>query len=205
MARAKDDDTEGQAAFVFIHPSAEVEAGAEVGHGSQIWRHVHVMAGACIGRRCVLGQGCFVARGVRLGDGCRVQNHVSLYEGVTLEQDVFVGPSAVFTNVKRPRAAFPAGSGRYLATVVRRGASIGANATVLCGVEVGEGAMVGAGAVVTRDVPPYALVVGSPARAAGLVCACGAPLARSGGTRRCDCGLLYGARPEGGLCRLDAP
>lgn len=172
-----------------------MEDGASLGEDTVIWRHVHVMDGARIGARCVLGQGCFVASGVTLGDGCRVQNNVSLYQGVTLEEDVFVGPSVVFTNVKRPRAAFPTPPSRFATTRVGRGASIGANATVVCGISIAEGAMVGAGAVVTRDVPPFTLVLGQPARAVGLVCACGASLPE---TLRCDCGRSYERLSAGG-------
>jgi UDP-2-acetamido-3-amino-2,3-dideoxy-glucuronate N-acetyltransferase len=182
-----------------IHPSAAVEEGASLGEDTVVWRHAHVMPGARVGARCVLGQGCFVAPGVVIGDGCRLQNHVSLFQGVTLEDDVFVGPSAVFTNVRRPRAAFPTPRERYLPTLVRRGASIGANATILCGVTVGQGALVAAGAVVTRDVPPFALVVGQPARVVGLVCTCGADLPPE---LRCSCGRRYEALPEGGAREL---
>jgi len=162
----------------FVHPTAEVEAGAVIGDQCRIWRFVHVMAGARIGERCSLGQGCFVAGGVVVGDGCKVQNHVSLYAGLELGDDVFVGPNAVFTNVSRPRSAFPKQAASYEATVVGSGATIGANATIVCGHRIGEGAFVGAGAVVTRDVPAYALVVGTPARVVGWVCACGATMSR---------------------------
>lgn len=182
---------------VTIHPQAEVESGALIGEGSKIWRGVHVMSGARIGRRCVLGQGCFVASRVRVGDGCRIQNNVSLYDGVELEDEVFVGPSAVFTNVKRPRAAFPTPRERFAPTLVRRGASIGANATIVCGVVIGEGAMVGAGAVVTHDVPPFTLVLGQPARIAGHVCACGAALSVDAEGAACACGRRY-VREQGG-------
>ena len=188
-----------------IHPTAEVEPGAVVGDDTSVWRFVHVAAGAVVGARCVLGHGCSVAAGVRLGDGCRVQNHVSLFAGVTLADDVFVGPSAVFTNVRRPRAAFPTPPGRYARTYVGRGASIGANATIVCGVSIGEGALVGAGAVVTRDVPPFALVVGQPARVVGHVCACGASLDDTSATPQCvACQRRY-RRLAHGLARVDPP
>lgn len=166
----------------FVHESAFVDEGAKVGRNSRIWHFSHVMAGAEIGEECTLGQNVFVAKGVRIGRGCKIQNNVSLYEGVTLEDYVFVGPSAVFTNVRTPRAAFPRNrSEDYLKTVVRRGATIGANATIVCGVTIGEWAFVAAGAVVTKDVPPYALVAGVPARVVGYACECGVPLKFSPG------------------------
>jgi UDP-2-acetamido-3-amino-2,3-dideoxy-glucuronate N-acetyltransferase len=164
--------------LIKIHPSADVEKGAVLGAGTVVWRHVHVMKGARIGKRCMLGQGCFVGSGVRLGDGCRIQNNVSLYDGIELEDDVFVGPAAVFTNVRRPRAAFPR-KPDFETSHVGRGATIGANATVVCGVRIGAYAFVGAGAVVTEDVPAHALVLGAPARVRGWICACGETIARS--------------------------
>jgi len=185
-----------------IHPSAIVDPGAIIGAGTKIWHHTHVMSGAVLGERCVLGQNCFVAATARVGDGCRVQNNVSLYDGVVLERDVFVGPSAVFTNVSRPRAAFLRGPAGFEPTVVGEGATIGANATVVCGVVIGRGAFVGAGAVVTRDVPAFALVLGVPARIRGWVCACGASLSGASdlpaGPVRCGaCGRLYRASGTG--------
>lgn len=179
-----------------VHPTADVEPGAKLGRGVVVWRFCHVMRGAAVGDHTSLGQNCFVAGGATIGARCRLQNNVSLYDGVALDDDVFVGPSAVFTNVKRPRAAFRASHDDYAHTFVGRGASIGANATLVCGVRVGEGAMVGAGAVVTRDVPPYALVVGAPARIVGPVCRCGAAPERRGDAficERCDVRLV----PEG--------
>ena len=157
-----------------IDPTAIVEAGAELGADVQIWRWTHVMPGARIGARTSIGQGCFIGP-VAIGEGCRIQNHVSLYAGVTLEADVFLGPSCVFTNVTHPRANVPR-KDRYEATVVGHGATVGANATVLCGVAIGHHAMIGAGAVVTRDVPPHAVVVGAPAVQIGWACACGETL-----------------------------
>ena len=158
----------------FVHPTAEVEPGAVVGEGTRIWRHVHVMKDAVIGRNCVLGQGCFVASRVRIGDGCHIQNNVSLYAGLELDAEVFVGPSAVFTNVSRPRVRYPRTAEQYEPTRIGQGASIGANATIVCGHRIGEYAFVAAGAVVTRDVPAHALVMGVPARIRGWLCACGA-------------------------------
>jgi UDP-2-acetamido-3-amino-2,3-dideoxy-glucuronate N-acetyltransferase len=162
-------------ASVYIDPAAIVDEGSSIGDGTRVWHGAHVMRGAVIGRDCVLGQGCFVASTVRIGDGCRIQNHVSLYDGVTLEEDVFLGPSCVFTNVRYPRAHVSR-KAEYAATRVERGATIGANATILCGVTIGAYALVGAGAVVTSSVAAHALVLGVPARASGWVCRCGEPL-----------------------------
>jgi UDP-2-acetamido-3-amino-2,3-dideoxy-glucuronate N-acetyltransferase len=163
------------ASDVFIHPTAIVDLPCEIGEGSKVWHFCHVVAGARIGARCTLGQNVYVASSVVIGDGARIQNNVSLYDGVTLEADVFCGPSMVFTNVKNPRAHVSRRH-EYAATVVRRGATFGANCTVVPGVAVGRYAFVGAGAVVTRDVPDYALVVGTPARIIGWACACGVRL-----------------------------
>lgn len=186
-------------AEAFIHPTAEVEDPCEIGAGSRIWRHCHVMSGARLGARVVLGQGCFVGRGVTVGSGCRVQNGVSLFEGVELEDDVFVGPNATFTNVVRPRAFAPA-AGPYERTLVERGATIGAAATIVAGVRVGRYALVGAGAVVAQEVPAFALVVGVPARRVGWVGVGGEPLCiDEAGRATCARGLEYrlvGARVE---------
>lgn len=159
----------------WIEPSATISPEAHLGEGVQIWHQAHVMAGAVIGAGSVLGHAVFVGRGVRVGRGCRVQNHVSLFEGVELDDDVFVGPSATFTNVKNPRAHVSRRT-EFQTTRVRRGATIGANATILPGVTLGAYAFVGAGAVVTRDVPSFALVVGVPARLAGWRSRRGCPL-----------------------------
>ncbi len=149
-----------------IHPSAIVDAGAELGEGTHVWHFSHVCAGARIGAGCSLGQGVFVGNDVVIGRGVKVQNNVSVYDAVTLEDEVFCGPSVVFTNVMNPRAAVPR-KHEYRRTLVRRGASLGANSTIVCGVTVGQHAFVGAGAVVTKDVPDFALVAGVPARQIG--------------------------------------
>lgn len=157
---------------VQVHESAWVDEPCEIGAGTRIWHFCHVMPGARIGRRCNLGQNVVVSSDVVLGDNVKVQNNVSLYTGVVLEDDVFCGPSMVFTNVVNPRSEIPRRD-QYRRTLVRRGATLGANSTIVCGVEIGRYAFVGAGAVVTRDVPAYALVLGAPARRAGWTCRCG--------------------------------
>jgi UDP-2-acetamido-3-amino-2,3-dideoxy-glucuronate N-acetyltransferase len=164
-------DPLAEVASLVIHPTAVVEDGAEIGAGTRVWHFAHVRSGARIGRRCVLGKSVFVDSGAVIGSGCKIQNFVSVYSGVTLEDDVFVGPSAVFTNDLHPRAS--GDEWEPLPTLVRRGASIGANATVLCGLTIGLWAMVGAGAVVTKDVGPHRLVLGNPAKEVGWVCRSG--------------------------------
>jgi UDP-2-acetamido-3-amino-2,3-dideoxy-glucuronate N-acetyltransferase len=161
----------------WVHRTAVVDRGARVGSGTKIWHFCHVMAGARVGADCVLGQNVFVAATAVVGDGCRIQNNVSIYDGVVLEDDVFVGPSAVFTNVRNPRASV---SRRQESekTYVGNGATIGANATIVCGTRVGQYAFVAAGAVVTRDVPAHAVVAGVPGRRTGWICRCGATISR---------------------------
>lgn len=153
---------------VMIHESAYVDEPSEVGEGTRIWHFSHVLSGSRIGRNCNIGQNVVIGPNVTIGDRCRIQNNVSVYEGVTLEDDVFCGPSCVFTNVINPRADVPRRE-EFLATRVGRGSTIGANATIVCGHSIGEFAFVGAGAVVTSDVPPFALMVGIPARRVGWV------------------------------------
>lgn len=178
-------------ASAFVHESAYVDEGATIGAQSKVWHFCHVMPGAVIGSRCNLGQNVVVMNGVTVGDNCKVQNNVSLYEGVVLEQDVFCGPSMVFTNVMNPRSHVSRKS-EYRVTLVKRGASIGANATIVCGTTLGEYCFIGAGAVVTRDVAPFALMAGVPARRIGWMCQCGERLPGVTGEVTCAaCGSRY--------------
>lgn len=181
----------GDAHRPLIHPTAVVEDGAEIGAGTRVWHFAHVRSGARVGEGCVLAKSVFIDTGATIGSGCKIQNFASIYTGVTLEADVFVGPSAVFTNDLHPRAS---GDGWVpLPTLVRTGASIGANATILCGLTIGEWAMVGAGAVVTRDVQPHRLVLGTPAQAVGWVCRCGRGVPGGPGTACPACGEVLSA------------
>lgn len=181
----------------FRHESAYVDDGAIVGDDTRIWHFCHVLSGARIGRGCVLGQNVYVAATAILGDGVRVQNNVSIYDGVVLQDGVFVGPSAVFTNVSHPRAEVSR-RGVYEQTLVEHGATIGANATVVCGRRIGRYAFIGAGTVVTRDVPAFALWLGVPGRAAGWMCRCGERLT---GLSCAACGAAYRLKGEE-LCAL---
>ena len=177
---------ETDAETVHVHESALVEAGARVGPGTRVWHHAHVREGASVGARCTLGKNVFVDTGVIIGDATKIQNNVSVYAGVCLEDEVLVGPSAVFTNDRFPRASSVEWA--VVGTTVRRGASIGANATIVCGVEIGRWAMVAAGAVVTHDVAAHELVGGNPARRMGWVCRCGQVLLRTiGACPPCAC------------------
>jgi UDP-2-acetamido-3-amino-2,3-dideoxy-glucuronate N-acetyltransferase len=189
----------------WAHETAVIDDGAAVGAGTKIWHFCHVMAGARVGAGCVLGQNVFIASGADVGDACRLQNNVSVYDGVALEAEVFVGPSAVFTNVRTPRAGISRRDA-FVTTRVGRGATIGANATIVCGVVIGRYALVGAGAVVTRDVPAHALVTGVPARRAGWACLCGHRLRAAGPRRwRCDaCARVYTSRGRGAATALGA-
>ena len=153
---------------VFVHPTAVVDEPCTIGAGTRIWHFAHVSKDATIGERCTVGQNVFVGRGVTIGNGCKIQNNVAVYEKVTLEDDVFCGPSMVFTNVMNPRCAYPRDRETgFLPTLCKKGATIGANATIVCGTTLGEHCFVGAGSVVTRDVPAYAVVYGVPARQHG--------------------------------------
>lgn len=174
----------------YIHPTAVVDDGAQLGPGTKVWHFCHIMSEAEIGRDCAFGQNVFVAGKTKIGNGVRVQNNVSVYEGVVLEDDVFVGPSVVFTNVHHPRIGFPRRD-QYLTTTIRRGATLGANSTIVCGNEVGTFALVAAGAVVTRTVLPHALVAGVPARQTGWACQCGTPLPEAEGGTCPECGRSY--------------
>jgi UDP-2-acetamido-3-amino-2,3-dideoxy-glucuronate N-acetyltransferase len=181
---------------VFVHESAYVDEGATVGAGTKIWHFCHIMPGAVIGERCSLGQNVVVMNGTRMGTNCKIQNNVSIYEGVELEDDVFCGPSMVFTNVLNPRSHVSR-KNEYRRTLVRRGSSIGANATIVCGVTLGEYAFIGAGAVVTKDVPAFSLMTGVPARRTGWMCRCGERLPDGGEGRCAACGTEYERVPDG--------
>ncbi len=159
----------------FVHESSYIDNGAEIGAGTKIWHFCHVMPGARIGERCNIGQNVLVSSSVTIGNNVKIQNNVSIYTGVILEDDVFLGPSMVFTNVINPRSHVNR-KNEYQTTLIRRGASIGANATIVCGVTLGKYCFVGAGSVVTRDIPDFALVYGNPARLQGWMCQCGTRL-----------------------------
>ncbi len=175
----------------FVHESSYVDDNVEVGEGTKIWFFSHVQGGTSIGKKCSIGQNVNLGNNVTIGDFVKIQNNVSVYEGVELEDYVFCGPSMVFTNVLNPRCEFPQrGSEFYHGTLVKHGASLGANCTIVCGNTIGKNAFVGAGAVVTRDVPDYALVLGTPARLKGWYCACGTRLDMSADAKShesCSC------------------
>jgi UDP-2-acetamido-3-amino-2,3-dideoxy-glucuronate N-acetyltransferase len=197
----------GTTSELFIHPSAYVDTGAEIGPGTRVWHFSHVMAGARIGRDCTLGQNVFVAGNARLGNHVKIQNNVSVYDGVELEDYVFCGPSCVFTNVKNPRAELSR-KHEFVATRVRRGATLGANATVICGADLGRYSLLGAGATVSGAHPDYALLLGVPARRVGWVSRHGHRLeARdSDGNLLCpESQFRYREKPSGTLSCLDHP
>lgn len=173
----------------FVHPTSVVDDCVFIGGGTKIWHFCHIQSGAVIGKSCTLGQNVNISNNVRIGDACKIQNNVSIYEGVELEDYVFCGPSCVFTNDLTPRAKYPKGRVGYKKTLLKRGSSIGANATVVCGHTIGEWAMIAAGAVVASDVPAHALMMGVPARLRGWVCECGDVLSDD---LVCDkCGRTY--------------
>jgi len=186
-------ENKGRGELFFVHPSAIVEEPACIGEGTKIWHFSHIMRNVLIGEKCTLGQSTFVASHVEIGNRVKIQNNVSLFEGVCIEDDVFVGPSAVFTNVLTPRS-FVSRRGEFKKTRVQKGATIGANATVLTGITIGRYAMVGAGAVLTKSIPDYSLAVGNPARQVGWVCICGIRLRKGdvSGEWSCDaCAASY--------------
>jgi UDP-2-acetamido-3-amino-2,3-dideoxy-glucuronate N-acetyltransferase len=192
------------AADYFVHESSYVDDGAVIGAGTKIWHFCHVMPGAVIGERCNLGQNVVVMPGTRIGTNVKIQNNVSIYEGVILEDDVFCGPSCVFTNVINPRSHVLRKE-EYRRTLVRRGASIGANATVVCGHTLGEYCFIGAGAVVTGDVPDYGLMVGVPARRVGWMCRCGVQLVEADAAWTCPACRARYQESAGGLRPVDRP
>lgn len=173
----------------YVHESSYIDDDVIIGEGTKIWHFCHIQKGARIGERCTIGQNVNISNNVRIGNGVKIQNNVSVYEGVELEDYVFCGPSMVFTNDLTPRSKYPKGPAGYKKTLVKYGASIGANATIVCGHTIGRWAMIAAGAVVTQDVPDYALMAGVPAKQIGWVCECGLPL-KDGFTCK-ECGREY--------------
>jgi UDP-2-acetamido-3-amino-2,3-dideoxy-glucuronate N-acetyltransferase len=180
----------------FAHESSYVDEGSEIGDGTKIWHFTHVMSGARIGRRCNIGQNVVISAGVTIGDDVKIQNNVSVYTGVMLEDGVFCGPSMVFTNVVNPRSHVSR-KNEYRQTLVRRGATLGANSTIVCGHTIGAHAFVGAGAVVTKDVPDYGLVIGNPGRLVGWMCACGVKLVSTSSVPAAATCSACGARYRG--------
>lgn len=179
----------------YVHPSSVIDTPVQIGEGTKIWHFCHIQSGTVIGKKCSFGQNVNISNNVRIGDGCKIQNNVSIFEGVELQDYVFCGPSCVFTNDLTPRAGYPKGKAGYKKTLLKRGASVGANATVVCGHIIGEWAMIAAGAVVTTDVLNHALMVGVPARLRGWVCECGNVLSENLVCSRC--GRTYREAPEG--------
>ena len=178
----------------FIHETSFVDDDVVIGDGTKIWHFCHIQNGSSIGENCSLGQNVNISNNVKIGNGCRIQNNVSIYEGVELENYVFCGPSCVFTNDPTPRAKYPKGDSGYKKTLVREGASVGANATIVCGHTIGKWALIGAGAVVTCDVRNHALMLGVPAKQAGWVCECGQALSDKLSCK--DCGRHYVSKAE---------
>lgn len=176
----------------FVHPSSFIDEDVQIGEGTKIWHFCHIMSGARIGKNCKIGQNVFIDRHVKIGNNVKIQNNVSVYRGVTLEDNVFCGPSMVFTNVFNPRSAYPRDISEYRKTLVKKGATIGANATILCGVTLGKNAFIGAGTVITKGVPDYALIYGNPAKVKGWMCECGKKLEFNNNFSKCKtCGKEY--------------
>lgn len=179
----------------FVHESSYIDEDVEIGEGTKIWHFCHLQKGARIGKHCSLGQNVNISNNVIIGNGCKIQNNVSIYEGVELEDYVFCGPSCVFTNDLTPRSQYPKGRAAYKKTILKKGASIGANATIICGHTIGKYALIGAGAVISNDVPDHALVLGVPARQCGWACECGNVLEKD--LSCLHCGKKYSEKPEG--------
>jgi len=176
---------------IYIHETSIVEQPCQIGKGTKIWHFSHIMPNVTIGENCVIGQNVFIGKGVKIGNNVKLENNVSVYEGVTLQDDVFCGPSSVFTNVINPRS-YISRKHEFKPTLVKRGTTIGANATIICGNTMGEYAFIGAGSVVTKDIPDYALVYGNPGRIQGWMCKCGVKLDKEGGRAQCpECGKVY--------------
>ena len=175
---------------IFIHETAIVDEPANIGLGTKIWHFSHIMPSVKIGKDCVVGQNCYISSRAVLGNNVKLQNNVSVYDLVELEDNVFVGPSAVFTNDINPRSAFPKG-GEWVPTIVKEHATIGANATIICGITIGKAAFIGAGALVNKDVPDFAIVIGMPARIIGWMCSCGKKLRFYSNIAQCECGKKY--------------
>lgn len=190
----------------FIHESSYADEGAQIGKGTKIWHFSHIMNGAVIGEHCSIGQSCTVENRAKLGNRVKMQNNISVYGMVEIEDDVFLGPSMVFTNDINPRAPFPK-KGEWIPTRVKKGASIGANATIVCGITIGQWALVGAGAVVTKDIPDYAIARGVPACITGYVCKCGEKMqdVKPGDNKEyiCSCGRKYNINRNGVVCNED--
>lgn len=180
---------------VTVHPTAIIDKGAQIGDETCVWHWTHICAGACIGECCSFGQNVFVGNDVLIGNNVKVQNNVSIYDSVIIEDEVFCGPSMVFTNVYNPRSVINR-KGEYRRTLVRRGATLGANSTIVCGVTIGEHAFIGAGAVINRDVPPYALMLGVPARRRGWMCQCGNQLRDENKGTCPTCSAAYRITPD---------